>query len=131
MKSKGARLVIVTGGSRGIGAAVARLAGTQGYTVAVNFLQNQRAARGVVEQIVSSGGSGIAIRGDVAREADIIHLFEEAEAAFGPVYGLVNNAGITGGSTMRPQKGPSTALRSGLRGKWLRKESESMRWLLA
>src|SRR5262249_21431593 len=97
MNRGGARLVIVTGGSRGIGAAVARLAATQGYAVAVNFLQNQRAARRVVEEIASSGGSAIPIKGDVAREADIIRLFKEAEEAFGPVYGLVNNAGITGG----------------------------------
>ena len=93
----GARLVIVTGGSRGIGAAVARLAAAQGYAVAVNFLQNQGAAQRVVEEIASSGGSAIPIRGDVAREADIVRLFKEAEEAFGPVYGLVNNAGITGG----------------------------------
>ena len=97
MNRGGARLVIVTGGSRGIGAAVARLAATQGYVVAVNFLQNQRAAQGVVEEITSSGGSAIPIKGDVAREADIVRLFKEAEEAFGPVYGLVNNAGITGG----------------------------------
>ena len=97
MNSGGARLVIVTGGSRGIGAAVARLAGAQGYAVAVNFLQNQGAAQRVVEEIASSGGSAIPIRGDVAREADIVRLFKEAEEAFGPVYGLVNNAGITGG----------------------------------
>jgi len=93
----GARLVIVTGGSRGIGAAVARLAAAQGYAVAVNFLQNQRAAQRVVEEIASSGGSAIPIKGDVSREADIVRLFKEAEEAFGPVYGLVNNAGITGG----------------------------------
>src|SRR6516164_8973860 len=97
MNSGGARLVIVTGGSRGIGAAVARLAGAQGYAVAVNFLQNQGAAQRVVEEIASSGGSAIPIKGDVAREADIVRLFKEAEEAFGPVYGLVNNAGITGG----------------------------------
>jgi NAD(P)-dependent dehydrogenase (short-subunit alcohol dehydrogenase family) len=97
MNKGGARLVIVTGGSRGIGAAVARLAAAQGYAVAVNFLQNQTAAQRVVEEIASSGGSAIPIKGDVAREGDIVRLFKEAEEALGPVYGLVNNAGITGG----------------------------------
>jgi len=97
MSSGDARLVIVTGGSRGIGAAVARLAAVRGYAVAVNYLQNQRAALRVVEQIESSGGSAVLIQGDVAQEADIVRLFKEAEEAFGPVYGLVNNAGITGG----------------------------------
>jgi NAD(P)-dependent dehydrogenase (short-subunit alcohol dehydrogenase family) len=92
-----ARLLIVTGGSRGIGAAVARLAAVRGYAVAVNYLQNQRAALSVVEQIESSGGSAVPIQGDVAQEADTVRLFKEAEEAFGPVYGLVNNAGITGG----------------------------------
>ena len=97
MNRGGARLVIITGGSRGIGAAVARLAAAQGYAVAINFLQNQRAAQRLVEEIASSGGSAIPIKGDVAREEDILRLFRQAEEAFGPVYGLVNNAGITGG----------------------------------
>src|SRR5215471_15943373 len=97
MSSGGARLVIVTGGSRGIGAAVARLAGVRGYAVAVNYLQNKGAALSVVNEIESLGGSAVLIQGDVAQEADIVRLFEEAEEAFGAVYGLVNNAGITGG----------------------------------
>jgi len=97
VSSGDARLVIVTGGSRGIGAAVARLAGVRGYAVAVNYLQNQGAALRVVEEIELAGGSAVPIRGNVAQEADIVRLFREAEEAFGRVYGLVNNAGITGG----------------------------------
>jgi NAD(P)-dependent dehydrogenase (short-subunit alcohol dehydrogenase family) len=89
--------LVVTGGSRGIGAAVARLAGSRGYSVAVNFLSNEAAAHGVVKEIHSSGGSAVAIRGDVALEADIIRLFQEAEQELGPICGLVNNAGVTGG----------------------------------
>ena len=91
------RTLVVTGGSRGIGAAVARLAGNRGYSVAVNFLGNEAAAQAVVKEIRSSGGSAVAIRGDVALEADIVHLFQEAEQGLGPICGLVNNAGVTGG----------------------------------
>jgi NAD(P)-dependent dehydrogenase (short-subunit alcohol dehydrogenase family) len=91
------RTLIVTGGSRGIGAAIARLAGSHGYSVAVNFLGNKAAAQGVVEEIRSSGGSAVAIRGDVSLEADIVRLFQESEQELGPICGLVNNAGVTGG----------------------------------
>jgi len=97
MSGEDARLIIITGASRGIGAAVARLVGARGYAVAVNFLQDERAARKVVDDIITSGGSAIPLQGNIAREEDIIRLFEEAEKTLGPVYGLVNNAGITGG----------------------------------
>jgi NAD(P)-dependent dehydrogenase (short-subunit alcohol dehydrogenase family) len=91
------RTLIVTGGSRGIGAAVARLAGNRNYSVALSFLENETAARNVVKDICLSGGAALAIRGDVALEEDIIRLFEEAEGELGPICGLVNNAGVTGG----------------------------------
>ena len=97
MLSENCRTLVVTGGSRGIGAAVAQLAGSRGYSVAVNFRCHEAAARAVVEEIRSSGGSAVAIRGDVALEADIIRLFQDAEQELGPIYGLVNNAGVTGG----------------------------------
>ena len=97
MLSENRRTLVVTGGSRGIGAAVAQLAGSRGYSVAVNFRCDEAAARVVVEEIRSSGGSAVAIRGDVAVEADIIRLFQDAELELGPIYGLVNNAGVTGG----------------------------------
>jgi len=86
--------VIVTGGSRGIGAACALLAARHGYKVAVNYAGNIEAAEKVVEQIRAIGSSAIAIQGDVAVEADIIRLFSEAKEALGPVTGLINNAGI-------------------------------------
>lgn len=89
--------LIVTGGSRGIGAAVSRLAAAQGYSVAINFFRNDEAAAALTSQIKRSGGRCTAIRADVARETDIQHLFAEAETVLGPVTGLVNNAGITGG----------------------------------
>ena len=94
---KTCRTLVVTGASRGIGAAVAQLAGSRGYSVAVNFRSDEAAARAVVNEIRSSGGSSVAIHGDVAVEADIIQLFQEAEQKLGPIYGLVNNAGVTGG----------------------------------
>ena len=89
--------LIVTGASRGIGAAVAVLAARQGWRVAVNYAHDLTAALGVVETIRATGGMAEAIQGDVSREADILNLFTTAEAILGPLGGLVNNAGITGG----------------------------------
>jgi NAD(P)-dependent dehydrogenase (short-subunit alcohol dehydrogenase family) len=89
--------LIVTGAGRGIGAATARLAAAGGYAVAVNYASNERAARAVVAEIVAAGGRALAIRADVSREDDILHLFDVATAELGPLTGLVNNAGITGG----------------------------------
>ena len=89
--------LIVTGGSRGIGAAVAVLAARQGWRVAVNYAQDLAAALAVVRAIREAGGMAEAIQGDMSREADILNLFETAEAILGPLGGLVNNAGITGG----------------------------------
>ncbi|GCE08046.1 SDR family oxidoreductase [Dictyobacter aurantiacus] len=96
-EEKKAGTVIVTGASRGIGAATARLVGASGFAVAVNFANGEATARQVVAQIVAAGGRAIAIQADVAREEDILRLFETAERELGPLQGLVNNAGITGG----------------------------------
>lgn len=87
-------ILIVTGGSRGIGAATARLAATRGYAVCVNYLRDEAAATGVVDDIVAGGGTAVAVAGDVAREADVMRLFERVDAELGPVTALVNNAGI-------------------------------------
>lgn len=92
-----ARAVIVTGAGRGIGAAVARLVGAHGYPVAVNFARDAAAAQEVVRAIAAAGGRAVAIQGDVAREEDVMRLFETAERELGPIEGLVNNAGVTGG----------------------------------
>ncbi len=89
--------VVVTGGSRGIGAATARLAAERGFAVAVNFATGEAEAGEVVRAIRKQGGKAVAIRGDVAREADIVQFFREAERELGPLRGLVNNAGVTGG----------------------------------
>lgn len=91
------RAVIVTGASRGIGAAIARLVAANGLPVAVNFATNRPAAEEVARGIVSAGGRAIAIQGDVSREQEILRMFETAVREFGPIGGLVNNAGVTGG----------------------------------
>ena len=87
----------MTGASRGIGAAIAKLAGARGFAVAVNFACSEAAAREVVGHIVSAGGGAVAIRADVGSEPDIVRLFKTAERELGPIKGLVNNAGVTGG----------------------------------
>ena len=88
-----AGVMLVTGGGRGIGAATARLAGQRGYAVCVNYLRNRDAAQDVVHAIEKDGGRAKAVAGDVAREADVIRMFDEA-ASLGRISALVNNAGI-------------------------------------
>jgi NAD(P)-dependent dehydrogenase (short-subunit alcohol dehydrogenase family) len=89
--------LVVTGASRGIGAAVAVLAAERGYAVAVNFCAGAREATELVEKIVAGGGRALAIQSDISRESDIVRMFETAERELGPIKALVNNAGITGG----------------------------------
>jgi len=86
--------LLVTGGSRGIGAATARLAAERGYAVCVNYRSNRAAAEAVVAAIRASGGRAVAIAGDVAREAQVLSLFDACHAELGPLAALVNNAGI-------------------------------------
>jgi|SRR5688572_1550521 len=92
--SNSAGVMIVTGGARGIGAATARLAGARGYAVCVNYLRNAEAAHRVVDDIRDAGGRAIALQGDVAREADVVRLFDDTVRQFGFLSALVNNAGI-------------------------------------
>lgn len=91
------RTLVVTGASRGIGAAIATLAGERGYAVVVNFSTGAVEAKAVVENILAAGGRAVAIQADVSHEQDIVRLFETAERELGPIKALVNNAGITGG----------------------------------
>jgi NAD(P)-dependent dehydrogenase (short-subunit alcohol dehydrogenase family) len=86
-------MAVVTGGSRGIGAATALLAGRRGLAVCVNYLRAREAAEKVVETIVSEGGRAVAIQADVSREEDVVRLFAQAEDALGRITALVNNAG--------------------------------------
>ncbi|MBY0493150.1 MAG: SDR family oxidoreductase [Cyanobacteria bacterium] len=87
-------IVLITGGSRGIGAATAHLAASRGYAVCVNYKSNETAARAVVQNIVTGGGRAIAVQGDVAIESDVMRLFETCDAQLGTLTALVNNAGI-------------------------------------
>lgn len=89
--------LIVTGASRGIGAAIALLAARSGYAVAVNFRSGKKEAEAVVSKIAALGGRAIAIQADISREREILRLFETAECELGPIKALVNNAGVTGG----------------------------------
>jgi len=88
------RVMIVTGGGRGIGAATARLAAKKGYAVCVNYLRDRDAAESVVHEIRSAEGRAIAVAGDVSLEADVLKLFQESDRSLGRLTALVNNAGI-------------------------------------
>ncbi len=87
-------VVLITGGSRGIGAATALRAAQQGFTVAVNYTRDAEAANAVVQQIVTAGGTAIAIQADVADEAQVLAMYQAIDAQLGPVTALVNNAGV-------------------------------------
>lgn len=87
-------ILIVTGGSRGIGAATAKLAAAEGYQVCINYLTNQQAADAVVAEIRSLGGTAVAMQADLAVEAQIVALFQRVDKELGAVTALVNNAGI-------------------------------------
>ena len=88
------KIIVVTGGGRGIGAETARLAAARGYAVCVNYRKNQAAADSVVASIVAAGGSAIAVGADVASEPDVVRLFATVDARLGRLDALVNNAGI-------------------------------------
>ena len=88
------KVLLITGGSRGIGAATALLAASQGYAVAVNYTANSLAADEVVRQIREAGGTAITVRADVAIEADVLAMFKKVDAKLGRLTALVNNAGV-------------------------------------
>jgi NAD(P)-dependent dehydrogenase (short-subunit alcohol dehydrogenase family) len=88
------KTMLITGGSRGIGAAVAIIAAQRGYSVAVNYASNEKAAIQVVEQIKKFGVDAFAIQGNVAIESDIIKMFNAVDARWGRLDALINNAGI-------------------------------------
>jgi NAD(P)-dependent dehydrogenase (short-subunit alcohol dehydrogenase family) len=87
-------VLVVTGGSRGIGAATALLAAARGYSVCVNYRRNREAAERVVQAITATGTTAVAVAGDVSVEADVMRVFETCDDALGSASGLVNNAGI-------------------------------------
>jgi NAD(P)-dependent dehydrogenase (short-subunit alcohol dehydrogenase family) len=87
-------VLLVTGASRGIGAATALLAAQQGWAVAVNYAANSLAADEVVRRIRANGGTAMAVQADVANEAQVLAMFARIDAKLGPLSGLVNNAGV-------------------------------------
>ena len=87
-------VLIVTGGSRGIGAATALIAGRNGYAVCVNYLKNEEAAEKIVNEINSNGGRAIAVCADISLEDEVVDLFQTVDVQLGTVSALVNNAGI-------------------------------------
>lgn len=93
------KTVLITGASRGIGAATALLAARGGYAVAVNYASNSLAADEVVRQIRQGGGQAMAVRADVAVEAEVLEMFAKVDARFGPLSALVNNAGVVDRTT--------------------------------
>ncbi len=89
--------VLVTGASRGIGAATARLAARQGHPVCINYNTGEAKAAELAAEIEAGGGRAVTVQADMGREADILTMFAACDSAFGPLGVLVNNAGITGG----------------------------------
>jgi NAD(P)-dependent dehydrogenase (short-subunit alcohol dehydrogenase family) len=87
-------VALITGASRGIGAATAKLAAARGYAVCVNYLKNRAAADAVVAAIEAQGGRAIAVAADVALEADVMRLFQTVDRQLGTITALVNNAGV-------------------------------------
>ena len=90
------KILLITGGSRGIGAASARAAARAGYKVAINYVNDAKAADMLTKEIRKAGGTAVPIKADVAREDEIVRLFETVDRELGRITHLVNNAGITG-----------------------------------
>jgi NAD(P)-dependent dehydrogenase (short-subunit alcohol dehydrogenase family) len=101
-------VLIVTGGSRGIGAATAKLAAERGWSVLTTYVERREPAQAVVDAITAAGGRAATMQADSAVEADVQRIFDAAAAQFGPVTGLVNNAGLNGGPSrledLRPEE---------------------------
>ncbi len=87
-------VALITGGSRGIGAATALRAAQQGFAIAVNYTRHAEAADAVVQQIVATGGTAFAVKADVADEAQVLAMYQAIDTQLGPVTALVNNAGV-------------------------------------
>ena len=104
--------LVITGGSRGIGAATSLAGAAAGYAVCVNYQGRQDRANAVVAEIEKSGGKALAVQADVGRAEDVERLFQTAQDELGPITGLVNNAGITGPRTRQDETGPTDIART-------------------
>lgn len=87
-------IILITGGSRGIGAETVKLAAARGYRVAFTYLNREETARALVSQVEAGGGTAIALQADVGIEADVLRVFAEVDARLGTLTALVNNAGV-------------------------------------
>jgi len=90
------KVMIITGGGRGIGAATALLASKQGYTVCINYVRNPKSAGMIVEQILQSGGDAFSVAADISIEEEVLKLFKIVDERGGALKVLINNAGILG-----------------------------------
>ncbi len=102
------KVMLVTGGGRGIGAATCRLAAAKGWAVAINYVSDKAPAEGLAEDIRLHQGKALAIQGDVAKLEDVERLFAKTESTLGPISAVINNAGITGKSSRLDQADPAT-----------------------
>lgn len=88
------KIIVITGGSRGIGAETALLAAEQGYAVGISYIQQKDAADAVVREIINNGGTAVAVQADVAKEQDVVRMFAEFDCKLGRLTALVNNAAV-------------------------------------
>jgi NAD(P)-dependent dehydrogenase (short-subunit alcohol dehydrogenase family) len=88
------KVIVITGGSRGIGAATAQMAAMRGYAVCISYLHNRAAADEIIDAIENAGGEAYAVAADIGIEADVVRLFETVDKTFGAMHALVNNAGV-------------------------------------
>ena len=103
-------VLLIAGGSRGIGAATGRFAGERGYDVAINFVKRADAAADVANAVKMSGGKAVAIQGDMTKEADIVRVFDETTRALGPITHFVHSSGI-GGKNSRLEAASTDTIR--------------------
>ncbi len=89
-------VLLIAGGSRGIGASTARLAAERGYDVAINYVRNAEAAAKVADIVTKAGGKAVTLQGDMSKEDDVVRVFDEAARALGPITHFVHSSGIPG-----------------------------------
>jgi NAD(P)-dependent dehydrogenase (short-subunit alcohol dehydrogenase family) len=104
------KVLLITGGSRGIGAATAQLAATQGYAIAINYVGDRTAAGAVLTSVQNAGAKACIVQGDVSKLADVERMFAETKNTLGPITHLVNSAGITGRSSRLDEADPQVII---------------------